>query len=1033
MSTVARVNAEINLQDNLSRPLKEAGEGIKKFALKSEEELGKFKQKATKHWHDFGSQLQQMGQKAQMAGVALTAGLTAPILLLGKQALDTAVRFDSLNRGIMAVDGGAKGLKETLKGLDEIAKLPGLGLEEVRQGYINLRAAGLEAGLAKDAMMGFGNALATVGRGKEDMDGVMRALTQISAKGKVSAEEINQLAERVPQIRQVMKAAFGTANTEVLQKAGMTSEFFIKKIVDNLKTIPKVTGGIRNDLENFSDTWKKALAEIGIALIPFVTQLTEFLVPMIERFTEKLAAMTPEQKKAALGFVALVAAAGPMLLVFGTIGNAVSGLIAGWGTLGKTWELLARAISASGGVLGMIRTALATLTGPVGIAIALVTALYLAWKNNFLNIQGIVMPFVKRIWGYFQDMYTNVATTMRDLWTAIVGWWKSVYPSVKPVLDFLVAYIQNQWTTNLRFIEAIFKFIMDVINTAMAGIAFISGKGWNDISNSMKASLLRMRSLVITVFTNIAQVTLNFVKSLTGILSMLPGAAGDAYDGMIQGAQDWIDSIKAEGAAMDWLADKYQSMADKERPALFGTIGKFKQPGGPPIKQPKNSVEPFDPLGKGAKVKKDDTAEKEAERIRNAWDEVYQILRQLNAEKMRARGEDLKDVLAMQEYGKRFNQIQTDKIGMAHRAKIEAMAETEQYHLQIEAQEKVAQALKEKQEAYKALNKEVWSAGAAMQKEREQLYYTTNVEKARWEVTKGGYRDATKRAKAYYVAQAALLDQAEQAKRSAEAWKKFWTDLIAKAKEMKEEQAKSAKGKYEEYLKKITERLLEMKGAQEEVIKADLREQFKGLEITAEMAARGIHSVEDAINEVIKKNKDADKMEERIKMIQGYAQKIEDIFNRAFEDMFENGFKNFFNSVMQGFRDMVRQIALEMIKLQIRRAVIWGIGQLFGAAAGAEAAAGRATGGTVWGGSPYVVGEAGPEIFVPGQNGQIMRNDQGNSGAGRLPAMAGAGGGTVINVNLQANTPNAFRKSEGQMVAEVFGRAARARARDGRG
>jgi tape measure domain-containing protein len=1030
MATVSRINAEINLQDNLSGPLKEAGANIRKFADRSKNEIGQFTGGAKKAWKDFGDQLGQMSQKVQMAGVAMTAGLTAPILLLGKQALDTAVRFDSLNRGIMAVDGGANGLKETLKGLDEIAKLPGLGLEEVRQGYINLRAAGIEAGLAKDAMMGFGNALATVGRGKDDMDGVMRALTQISAKGKVSAEEINQLAERVPQIREVMKSAFGTANTEVLQKAGIDSQTFIAKIVENLKTIPRVTGGIRNDLENFSDTWKKALAEIGKAMIPFVKQLAEVLVPMMEKFTATLAAMTPQQKKAALGLTALAAAAGPMLVTLGSIGNAIGGLLTGWGSLGKLLEAGGAAFTKAGGAIGILRSALAFLTGPVGIAIALATALYVAWKNNFLNIQGIVMPFAKRIWGYFQDMYTNVATTMRDLWTVIVGWWKSIYPSVKPILDFLVGYIQDRWKENLRAIEAIFRFIMDVINAAMAGIAVISGKGWDKISNSMRASLLRLQSLVISAFTEIVQFALEFVKGLTDVFSYLPGAAGDAYDGMIQGAQDWINSIKAEGIAMDWLADKYQKMADKERPNPFG---KFKSPTVEAMEQPRGAPTTMEIHPKGKKGKKDDTAEKEAERIRNAWDEVYQILRQLNAEKMRARGEDLKDVLAMQEYGKRFNQIQTDKIGMAHRAKIEAMAETEQYHLQIEAQEKLAQALKEKQDAYKALNKEVWSAGDAMGKEREQLYFTTNEEKARWEITKGGYKDASALAQAYYVIQAALLDKAEQSKRSAEAWKKFWADLFAKAKEMREEQAKSAKGKYEEYLKKITERLLQLKGAQEEVIRADLREQFKGLEITAEMAARGIKSVDDAIDEVVKGNKEVDQMEDRIKMIQDYAKKIEDIFNRALDDLFENGFKGFFNNVIGGFRNLVQEIAKEMIKLQMKRALIWGIGQLFGAGAKADVEGTAASGGSVWGGSPYLVGETGPEVFIPSTPGRIIPNYAGSSGSGTIPSMAGGGGGTVINVNLQADSPNAFRKSEGQMIAEVFARASRARARNGRG
>ena len=52
--------------------------------------------------------------------------------------------------------------------------------------------------------------------------------------------------------------------------------------------------------------------------------------------------------------------------------------------------------------------------------------------------------------------------------------------------------------------------------------------------------------------------------------------------------------------------------------------------------------------------------------------------------------------------------------------------------------------------------------------------------------------------------------------------------------------------------------------------------------------------------------------------------------------------------------------------------------------------AGRAIGGPVAGGTPYMVGENGPELFIPQGNGRIEPNNQLGSGA------------TVINLNIQA-------------------------------
>lgn len=58
---------------------------------------------------------------------------------------------------------------------------------------------------------------------------------------------------------------------------------------------------------------------------------------------------------------------------------------------------------------------------------------------------------------------------------------------------------------------------------------------------------------------------------------------------------------------------------------------------------------------------------------------------------------------------------------------------------------------------------------------------------------------------------------------------------------------------------------------------------------------------------------------------------------------------------------------------------------------------GMATGGPVSAGQAYVVGEKGPELFVPGSNGTIVPN---TSTPSRAPSMTGGAGGTVINVSL---------------------------------
>ena len=212
----------------------------------------------------------------------------------GRQFIDAAVTMESLTRGLTAVAGSAKQAELQMADLREVAKLPGLGLEEALRGSINLQAAGLSAERATTSLQAFGNALATVGKGKADLQGVTLALTQIAAKGKLSAEEINQIAERVPQIRQVMKAAFGTAIPKEIEKSGISFEQFIDKVNEELLKLPQVTGGAQNAFENLGDTIFETRSRIGTRLLPTVVEFANKMGDAFDNLNTSL--MSPNER-----------------------------------------------------------------------------------------------------------------------------------------------------------------------------------------------------------------------------------------------------------------------------------------------------------------------------------------------------------------------------------------------------------------------------------------------------------------------------------------------------------------------------------------------------------------------------------------------------------------------------------------------------------------------------------------------------------------------------------------------------------------
>jgi tape measure domain-containing protein len=270
-----------------------------------------------------------VSQKMSSLGTTLSLGVTLPALALGKSLITTAANMEALRKGLDSVATAADPTSKQLERLKEVAKLPGLGFEEAIQGSVRLQSAGFSANLAERSLKAFGNALATVGRGKAELDGVALSLSQIASKGKISAEEINQLAERLPQIRKFMKDAFGTADTEVLQKAGIDWETFVRKIVEQAEKLKTVSGGTKNALENLSDKVKESADRIGQRLLPAINDILPKIETLAVGAADAVDAFTklpPQIQNTALAIAALTIAAGPVAAIIGRITAALGAL-----------------------------------------------------------------------------------------------------------------------------------------------------------------------------------------------------------------------------------------------------------------------------------------------------------------------------------------------------------------------------------------------------------------------------------------------------------------------------------------------------------------------------------------------------------------------------------------------------------------------------------------------------------------------------------------------------------------------------------
>lgn len=99
----------------------------------------------------------------------------------------------------------------------------------------------------------------------------------------------------------------------------------------------------------------------------------------------------------------------------------------------------------------------------------------------------------------------------------------------------------------------------------------------------------------------------------------------------------------------------------------------------------------------------------------------------------------------------------------------------------------------------------------------------------------------------------------------------------------------------------------------------------------------------------------------------------------------------------QKLGEVIRSLGMDLMRMVFQQTVT---APLAAGISGAILAGFRAEGGPVNAGSPYVVGERGPELFVPSSSGSIVPN-------GAMGSSGGGSGGVTVNYNIAAGVSRA--------------------------
>lgn len=113
--------------------------------------------------------------------------------------------------------GSTAKAQEHLKALQVFGEQTPFEFPDLIKASQRMQAMGFAADQVIPSLRSIGDAVSAVGGGKEELDGVVLALGQMQTKGKVSAEEMNQLAERGIPAWDLLAQAIGRTKAETIK------------------------------------------------------------------------------------------------------------------------------------------------------------------------------------------------------------------------------------------------------------------------------------------------------------------------------------------------------------------------------------------------------------------------------------------------------------------------------------------------------------------------------------------------------------------------------------------------------------------------------------------------------------------------------------------------------------------------------------------------------------------------------------------------------------------------------------------------
>ncbi|MDC3414264.1 tape measure protein [Terrihalobacillus insolitus] len=501
------------------------------------EQVQKETKKASKSFKKLGSVGKAVGASIAAgfaaAGAAIATALSAGTLAIGKFGTQFNATMEQSKIAWETLLGSAEKSQKMVSDLLNMSEKTPFLFEGLDNSAKLLKAMGFEAKDLLPTMKTVGDAVAGLGGSTEQLQSISRALGQIKTKGKLSAEEINQLAEAGIGGWKILSDQIGKSEAELMKMAASGKLMADEVIPSLLKGMDENFGGA---MKKQSKTFNGLLSTLGDKLKIFSGQIMK---PTFDRMEEMLPGVIAEvdnMKKAFAegGWKGVMEELLPTS-VYEFIIGAFNGIKSTIGGILDWYKSIAKSAFSGEGNMGQ------------------------SFVRMFNTVKSIALPILKdavafikntldRLNVFWKENGTQIIQAVKNMWNIIAG----IFETIAPVITFIVKML---WDTVKGLISGALKVIMGLIKVFSGIFTGDFSKMWEGIKQIFFGAIqavwnylnLMFVGRILTVLKMLGKKMLTNVKYYWYVIKegfmKLANGARNIVSGMVRGVIQYFGNL----------------------------------------------------------------------------------------------------------------------------------------------------------------------------------------------------------------------------------------------------------------------------------------------------------------------------------------------------------------------------------------------------------------------------------------------------------------------------------------------------------